>query len=245
VKASFTVDELARRWAVHPQTIRRLIQHEELKAYRHHGSIRVLTTEMEKFETLGGVMANRKPLTEMDFSKALSYFEPYRGAKEKLDALIAEQLSKERELEDLRRQAATSVAPVREQAEKFLREGSMDKMGPDINEQRSTLAREIRVLNEAIRLQRDNLDYARRRASHRYCEMLAAQWRQEIIGPTVEALKALQVALARERDIHERLRDAGVSDDYFPGVALLGDPRDPNSLINLKIAEIENDYELT
>lgn len=247
MKQSFTLDELGQHWSIHPRTVRRLIQRGELKAHKQRGSMRVLSKEIEKFEFFGGSMTNRKPLAQMDFSKALSHFEPYNQAQKKLDELLTQLQLKENELNDLRRQRTMNRVPFDEQAKSLL-EGDLAiglKMTLGLDERGSTVATEIEILKRAVSLQRDRVDDARRKASHRYCEMLEDQWKEEIIQPIVKTLKDLVAVLTRERDLRERMEDAGISASYFPGIALpLGDPREDSSLINLKITEIEKDYDI-
>lgn len=62
LKAVFTVDELAARWCLHPETIRRMIRDKKIKTLRGFRPFRVTFEEIRRYETFDPAEERRKEI---------------------------------------------------------------------------------------------------------------------------------------------------------------------------------------
>lgn len=62
LKAVFTVDELAARWCLHPETIRRMIRGKKIKTLRGFRPFRVTFEEIRRYETFDPAGERRKEI---------------------------------------------------------------------------------------------------------------------------------------------------------------------------------------
>lgn len=62
LKAVLTVEELAKRWCTHPESIRRLIRRKEIKTLRGFRPFRITFDEIRRYETHDAAAERRKEI---------------------------------------------------------------------------------------------------------------------------------------------------------------------------------------
>lgn len=191
-------------------------------------------------------MKKEIPLKDRDFSGALNHFQDYAEAKKKLDQLIAQYSEMQKSAAELSQQLAgrSKMSDVQQDAERMLVEDTPEegKTTGDLRSELTHLRSESEIYERALKMQRDILDTARGKASHRFCEMLKMQWVEEVMTPIARALENLAAAVKTERQLQEKLKDAGINVSFPVTNLPLGDPREGSSLFSLKLEEIRSDY---
>jgi hypothetical protein len=264
-KAFYTPAEVGDVWGINEPAVLTLIECKRVRAVRIAHKWRIPADEvqevlkMQKLWKGSGMGKNGSQLENRDFSKLLNNFEGYTEALSKLQQLTTARDKRQSKLEkiqnenlkragwfipeDPEKRRQQQAQADQETADKILKGQSHDE-NKAIAEERRVVS-ELAVLSRAVEAQKVEVDTLRRRASHRVCQMLHDQFRDEIMVPIRSAIVALRDAKAREIRVRAALEAAGISTGDFPGFALpLGNPNDNDSLFHLKLAEIDRDYHL-
>jgi len=241
-KAFYKISDAAKVWDLKEIVVRRLIENKQISAVKIRKLWRIPATEISEYKTVKGALMKNKKVTDIDFTTMLSNFETVSRARKTLDELTARKAAVESRLDEIRQERRLrSNAQIR--AERLLKGGEAKQSnGEDLNTEGQRLQQELQDYDAAIAMARTQLETANRKASASICQEIADEWAEQLMRPIFESLLSLRDVLTVEKNVRQKMEEAGIQSSSLPGFALLADPREPGNLFELKLDELCTDY---